>query len=324
MRTRRLKITDGAAYYHVISRTVLGLRLFEETDKEVLRKMIRKVALFCGIEVLTYCIMGNHFHILIKVPEAQKLTDSELVGRFAHLYPEPTKYQLLSPEMFKRKLKAGGEEADELRQKYLARMGDLSQFMKLLKQRFAIWYHKTHGTYGTLWADRFKSVLVEGKASALSVVSAYIDLNPVRAGLVSDPKDYRFCGYAEAVAGSRESLAGLEAVMGTGGKALAAYRVLLFGVGSASQDGEAPRITPEEALKVIKGQKGELSTAVLLRCRMRYFTDGVIIGSKQFVREGFQAVDRGLKFPCKPHPLARKGLPEELWIPHRPRRIAFG
>lgn len=324
MRTRRLKISDGAAYYHVISRTVLGLRLFEDTDKEVLRKMIRKVALFCGIEVLTYCIMGNHFHILIKVPETKRLTDSELVARFVHLYPQPTKYQLLSPEMLKRKLQAGGEEAEALRQKYLSRMGDLSQFMKLLKQRFAIWYHKNHGTYGTLWADRFKSVLVEGKASALSVVSAYIDLNPVRAGLVSDPKDYRFCGYAEAVAGSRESLTGLEMVIGSGGKALSAYRVLLFGVGSAPREGEAPRITREEALKVMERQKGELSTAVLLRCRMRYFTDGVIIGSKQFVREGIQAVDRGLKFPCKPHPLAKRGLPEDLWIPHRPRREAFG
>ena len=112
--------------------------------------------------------------------------------------------------------------------------------------------------------------------------------------------------------------------MGAGGKALPAYRVLLFGVGSAAKDGEVPRITREEALKVIAGQKGELSTAVLLRCRMRYFTDGVIIGSKQFVREGIRAVDRGLKFPCKPHPLAKKGLPEDLWIPHRPRREAFG
>lgn len=324
MRTRRLKITGGAAYYHVISRTVLGLRLLEDTDKEVMRKMMRKVALFCGIEVLTYCIMGNHFHILIKVPESKELTDSELVARFAQLYPEPTKYQTLSPHILMLKLQGGGEEADELRQKYLARMGDLSQFMKLLKQRFAIWYHKTHGTYGTLWADRFKSVLVEGKVNALAVVSAYIDLNPVRAGLVSDPKDYRFCGYAEAVSGSQESLAGLAAVMGPSGKPMCAYRMLLFGAGSAPRDGESPRITREEALKVIEGQKGELSAAVLLRCRMRYFTDGVVIGSKQFVREGFQAVDRGLKFPCKPHRLGRKGFPEDLWMPHRPRRAAFG
>jgi len=67
-----------------------------------------------------------------------------------------------------------------------------------------------------------------------------------------------------------------------------------------------------------------LSTPVLLRCRMRYFTDGVVIGSKQFVREGIQAMDRGLKYPCKPHPLATRGLPDELWIPHCPRRRAFG
>ena len=45
---------------------------------------------------------------------------------------------------------------------FAARMGDVSEFMKSVKQRFGIWFNKTHGRYGTLWADRFKSVLVEG------------------------------------------------------------------------------------------------------------------------------------------------------------------
>jgi hypothetical protein len=52
---------------------------------------------------------------------------------------------------------------------------------------------------GTLWEGRFKSVLVEGTGQTLSTMAAYIDLNPVRAGIVKDPADYRWSGYAEAV-----------------------------------------------------------------------------------------------------------------------------
>lgn len=62
--------------------------------------------------------------------------------------------------------------------------------------------------FETLWAERFKSVLVEGFGNALETVAAYIDLNPVWAGIVEDPKDYRFCGYAEAVAKEVKALTG--------------------------------------------------------------------------------------------------------------------
>ena len=74
-------------------------------------------------------------------------------------------------------------------------MGDVSEYIKTVKQRFSVWYNRNNRRYGTLWADRFKSVLVEGKGNPLQTMAAYIDLNPVRAGLVEDPKDYRFCGY---------------------------------------------------------------------------------------------------------------------------------
>tara|TARA_B100001123_G_scaffold354875_1_gene407626 strand:- start:165 stop:374 length:210 start_codon:yes stop_codon:yes gene_type:complete len=68
----------------------------------------------------------------------------------------------------------------------MARMGDLSFFIKELKQWFSIWYNRTHKRYGTLWAERFKSVLVKGVPASLKTIAAYIDLNPVRAGLVED------------------------------------------------------------------------------------------------------------------------------------------
>jgi putative transposase len=78
-------------------------------------------------------------------------------------------------------------------------MYDISVFIKELKGRFAQWYNQLHERCGVLWAERFKSILLEG-GEALAAVAAYIELNPVRAGVCDDPKDYRYCGYAEALA----------------------------------------------------------------------------------------------------------------------------
>ena len=209
MRQRRLKVYGRSAVYHCMTRTVNGELLFKDRDKEILRKMIRQVADFCGVEVLTYCIMSNHFHVLLQVPDAPSVSDTELIRRYRVLYPKPTKYQEASAVLMASQLQLGGNEAEVIRRKLLARMSDVSEFMKTVKQRFTTWYNKSHQRYGTLWADRFKSVLVQGEGNPLQTMAAYIDLNSVRAGLVEDPKDYRFCGYAEAVAGVAEARRGL-------------------------------------------------------------------------------------------------------------------
>ena len=117
-------------------------------------------------------------------------------------------------------------------------MWDVSVFMKLLKQRFTQWFNQQWGRKGTLWEERFKSVLVEGTGEVLATMAAYIDLNPVRAGIVKDPADYRWCGYDEATAGSRRAQRGLRAVMAGGERvteaqdklheAMAKYRVWLL------------------------------------------------------------------------------------------------
>ncbi len=123
------------------------------------------------------------------------------------------------------------------RQKYLRRMWDLSEFMKTLKQKFTSWFNRTHERVGTLWESRFKSVLVEGSWGCLLKVAAYIDLNALRAGMVEDPKDYRWCGYGEAVAGDRRARRGLvtamrsEVTQADWRHVRAAYRKLIFGIG---------------------------------------------------------------------------------------------
>jgi len=309
MRSNRIKVAGAAATYHCMTRTVNGERLFGDREKEVLRKMIRQVADFSGVEVLTYCIMSNHFHVLVRVDDGQVVSDAELMRRYKILYPKPTKYQEASIKVLESDLAAGGEMAELVRQRLRIRMGDVSEFMKTVKQRFSIWFNKSHRRYGTLWADRFKSVLVEGRGNPLQTMGAYIDLNPVRAGIVEDPKDYRFCGYAEAVAGVGLAQAGLRGIwadqLGGGGAeaALQAHRSLIFGKGGDPMENKGLVLDRKKVAKVIEEQDGVLPRAAVLRCRVRYFSDGVILGSSEYVRSFANSVQRDLrrKRPPKVH-----------------------
>ena len=193
-----------SALYHTISRVCGRSYLLKSEEKEQFVRYMRLYEEFCGVQVLTYCIVSNHFHILVEIPPKcdQELSDEALIERLGLLYSK--EHVAMVSEHLGLLANATHEEGKlaykELRESYTKRMWDLGLFMKTVKQRFSSWYNKKHGRRGTLWEARFKSVLVENGYAARTM-AAYIDLNPVRAGMVTDPKDYRWCGYGEAVAG---------------------------------------------------------------------------------------------------------------------------
>ncbi|MFP4259593.1 MAG: transposase [Opitutales bacterium] len=297
-----------------MSHTVAGTPYFDNRAKEILRKMIWQVAAFSGVEVLTYCVMGNHFHILVRVPASteseQAISDAELIRRYRLLYPKPTKYRTASIAVMEKLLAEGGDEAEAIRRRLLARMHDVSEYMKTLKQRFSVWYNQSHNRRGTLWSERFKSVLVEGRGNPLQTMAAYIDLNPVRAGIVSDPKDYRFCGYAEAAAGHALAERGLRDIWQayadgsvrhrlTGDDVLRMHRGLIFGHRAA--DSGLSEQAHQQALRILQKENAILPKATVLRCRVRYFTDGAILGSQEYVRSFIESwqTQKGRKHPPK-------------------------
>ncbi len=256
-------------------------------------------------EVLTYTILSNHFHFVLRVPKKMLVSDEELLRRYRVLYPKPTKYQTARLEVIEAQLKSGCKEGEAWRKRQLAQMGDLSAYMKLVKQRFSIWFNKTHHRYGTLWAERFKSVLVEFGTGALRTSSAYVDLNCVRAGLAIDPKDYRFCGYAEAVAGNRLAQQGLCTVLGIDdwNRAHEAYRQMLFSSGAVPRENKVS-LSLEQLTEVVAAH-GRLPFSTILRCRLRYFIDGGVLGSQAFVEEHLATYRRntGKRSRTAPRPL---------------------
>lgn len=279
----RIKFKGDFATYHCMSRIVGGQGLLRRREMEVFRRMMRRQAAFCGMEILTYAIMSNHFHLLVRVGPRGDLNDFELIERVRALYGDmeaTAAKNLLESE----------REGPALRERLLSRMGDVSVFLKELKQRFSIWYNHAHERFGTLWAERFKSVLVEGREHALVTVAAYIDLNAVRAGICDDPKDYRFCGYGEASAGDAVARKGLQKIFDKEEwfEAQRAYRLILFAKGIYGGPGKG-RIS-EEALREVYRQNGELPLADMLRCRVRYFADGMVLGSAEFVEGVYRSV----------------------------------
>ena len=200
MRRARVKV-DGEAYYHVMSRCALQEHLLTGEVKGMFLRILRRAERFSGVRVLDYCVMDNHFHLLVKVPKRRDVPDGELDERVRVLYGEAKADRIFA--RWKLLADVGGTAAVERERDALRkRMYDLSEFMKTFKQRFSLWYCSNHGDLeGTIWQGPFHSVLVEGSRDALCAVSSYITLNPVRAGLVRDPGDYAWSGYGAACAG---------------------------------------------------------------------------------------------------------------------------
>ena len=323
-----LSAAEGASY-HIMSRTAGGERLFGEMEKEALRRLMWRMARFCGLEIRTYAVMDNHFHILARVPAHDGFVaqfagtegEERLLDHLRLLYSREY-IAALRAELADLRKRGMADVAEALIAGYLRRFCNLTVFVKELKERFTRWYNRHRPRRGTLWMERFKSVLVED-GEALRTMAAYIDLNPLRAGMVKDPKDYRWCGYGEAMGGGKAARLGLCQVVGHGERGAAAwekpaevrgmsaaevYRCWLF------EDGREQAATPATGTTSVTGATGasgvkrragfssetsaaekrglgKLSRAALLRCRVRYFSDGLVLGSKAYVEcvfEGFR------------------------------------
>lgn len=329
------------ACYHLTSRVVHQQFLFQAEEKEHFRRLMRMVERFSGCRVLSYCVMTNHFHLLLEVPPPAddgefglELTEEELIHRLGGLYSRAyvsgVKSELarareiiegkregfdqLSKSDRKKEIAFGRELMTSIFDRFTRRMHNLSEFMRALLQRFTRWFNKRHGLKGTLWEDRFHSVIVES-GLASRTMAAYIDLNPIRAGLVDDPADYRWSSYGEAVGagrGAAKARSGLvRALRGHQGPSQAArawaqgglakeYRRLLL-VGAAEQsercsDGKQrthrrgmPKAKVEEELSRLEEENSsDLKIAKVISQKVRYFRDGAVLGSRRFVDDFFE------------------------------------
>jgi putative transposase len=309
--------------YHVMSRITADVPLFDDLEKEALRRLIRKMASFLHVRLLTYCVMHNHFHALIEVPhptevlaqyegpEGEALLLTHLSTFYSHVFMNELR-QHLEDERKGAALWRPSARLEGMKKRFC----DLSVWTKEVKERFVKWLNKRRQRKGTLWMDRFKSVLIQDGV-ALKTIAAYIDLNPVRAGLVTDPKDYRWCGYAEALAGEVMAQQGICRIMrlqrwahpssSYQPGACEAYRIWLFEEGTIAPVAAPPKaqrmmarhqqqdytqpsrrgFSAQQAHGVRHAERGQLPLALLLQQRVRHFSQGIALGSKKWIEQIF-------------------------------------
>ncbi len=292
-RKKRQWIREQDGSFHIISHTTGGVPLFEDDEKEYFLKQLKRFSEGFFVEIHAYCIMGNHFHIHATERKclAEKADDKELLRRYRLMYekyhePPPGSYEwdgTLIPD------EDGGI------QRLRNRLGSISRFVQELKQTFSRWYNKKHKRKGTLWGERFKGIIVERGEFQL-ICSTYIDLNPVRAGIVKRPEDYRWSSLALRVGnpGKAKKLLtlpidlsldeALERSAFEGCKNLREiswYREFIYTCGGIKVEGKGA--IPPDLVDEVRLCHGRLGIKDKFRYRVKNMSEGIALGSYDYI-----------------------------------------
>ena len=191
-RTRRIK-AEGEAFYHVTSR-ITGKQFLLKSPriKKLMLAALQRAARFSGVNIGSFCIMDDHFHLLLHIPsfDVGTLPDSVLLERIeilcgkkrADRLHDRWEAQVSHGEMFL---------VEEEKNRWRRRMCDLSEFIKTFKEEFRRAFQREYDYSGRLWGDRFFSTLI-GSSAYLMRCAAYIEMNPVRAGMVTQASQYEW------------------------------------------------------------------------------------------------------------------------------------
>ena len=278
MRHQRIKPVEGqSGFMHVYNRAVgsTGDYPFNAVEKGELLRRFRDLNEYYVVEVLAVQAMGNHFHALLYVP-AEPPDGQETAERYRRRYP---KRRALHP--------------DSRRCRRLAlKLRDVSEFMRELQQPYSRWYNRTRSRRrrGPLWAGRFKNTILEAGLAVWDCWK-YIEMNPVRAGLAHTPADYRFCSFGQWCATGEHPY----------GEAVSQH-ILPFLKGLLQIESlEEVRLSLRKEfarMKAVDQHKGEEATRAAIAVaaerepfstrldrRVRYWVDGLVIGTEQFVHE---------------------------------------
>ena len=244
---RRYIKTTAVGYYHIYSHLNSELGYLKKAEKEYFLKLIRRLSEVFFIEIISYAIMSNHFHLVIKTKAVEEIKESQAVKRALLLYKE--RVVITRKEDYWRR-----------------KLCDISYFMKELKQRFSQWYNRRRRRRGPVWDGRFKSVRLQKQEAVLSA-SVYVDLNAVRAGITDRVDGYRWSSYTLRRSWGGSWLLGLSEELGM---SLREYGEILEEAGKQEKEGSG---------KVKKSKRW------LILHIIAYKGQGLIYGSEEFVKE---------------------------------------
>ncbi len=198
MRENRLTTPKTTAVYRVVLRRLDATEAFSSASKDQLVSILEGVSKAHLVEVLFYAIIKSELHMIVRVPPAA--TSAQLSAAQACYLQS-----LLKGAETARLLLAGqSHEWPKMRKKYQGellnfrkRICSLSDFCKIVGQRYSVWHSTVEGTKGKFWKDRFQSYLIENTSAEIKN-----NVEQIEAAMRKDgfpPNSYKWCSKSTPV-----------------------------------------------------------------------------------------------------------------------------
>jgi REP element-mobilizing transposase RayT len=278
-RLPRLKVHDDVGWYHLCARVAGWLDWFPfEEDPvagEQLLRTLRKYLSVYFCEAAGFCLMGNHYHLIVRFCGFRHLSSQELYRRAQQLYPEPDRVLRTRRQW----------------QRFHRRLFDVSEFMRNVQQSYAKWYNGRYQRRGSFWGERFKSSILADQEALLNAL-VYVELNPVRAHLVERPEQWRWGSASLRQLRQDSWLIPLEDLFENPKDKMtvyADYRGMLYHRGAIQTKPDSGIIRQE--LFEAEQARGFRHAGAYGK-RLRFFTDGLVLGSRLQVEDWIRDLRR--------------------------------
>lgn len=284
-----MKVDNSTAWYHLYARVAGRVKAFPLDHPAAHRKLLQIIRFYIGgygCQLAGFCVMGNHYHLVVRMERFRSLSRQELQQRAAYFYPRADQTARWSEDQWKR---------------FNDRLFDVSELMRNIQMAYAKWHNRRFDRRGSFWEQRFKSTLLTDLEAVQECV-LYVDLNPVRAALVGRPEEWtRSSAYLRDVEKDAWLMTLDEIFPQVAPKrAFQAYRMRLYYRGALSTEPETGMI-PEGVL--LEEEERQFKRHGIYRKRLRYFTDGLVLGSEEQIREWISLLRRRGRYLRRRHPI---------------------
>ena len=201
--------------HHLISRIAHRVYFLTDEERGDFLEIVRRAAMFSGIQLIGWCVMGNHFHLLVYLPAPHFAEEKEVIERYGALKGMQAASSVAAMFIeWRRQGEAGELRVSEWLDTQRRRMYDVGTFMKIVKQWFTTEYNRRHNHKGTLWESVYFDRVVSPNESEMAKCLAYIHLNPIRAAASDKFDGYAWSSYAAFRKGDPTAADGMRFVYG--------------------------------------------------------------------------------------------------------------
>ena len=212
-RARKYQVSlSDTPYYHLISRCVRRAFLCGETKEQSFEHRrswivdrIKQLSSIFAIDICSYAIMSNHYHLVINVNSTKDWSDKQILSAWSQLFKLP----MLADRFIQGEFMERAElvVVHQMIAEYRKRLMDLSWFMKCLNEHLARLANEEDNCTGHFWESRFKSQALLDERALLTCM-AYVDLNPIRAAMCQSPEDSEYTSIQERIKRDSSKLLG--------------------------------------------------------------------------------------------------------------------